>query len=228
MIVSPPLHKDGTATVGDALLQTVRFDIIRGQLLPNQRLRLEKMREAYGASVTTLREMLNRLVAEGFVVAEGQRGFEVAAISMAELRELAEMRTMLECHALDRSISLGSLEWEAGVVSAHHMLHSVENGLIGGETSAVETWVQYDWNFHSATVAACDMPALIATHTNIFGRYIRYHLLALDFRGAAVARDHEKLRDLVISRQIDPAVTLLKAHIRAGMDHIIASGKIPA
>ncbi|MBU3031448.1 GntR family transcriptional regulator [Paracoccus marinaquae] len=228
MTSSLSLQEKPIASIGDSVLQQIRFDIVRGRLQPRQRLRLERLRETYGASVTTLREILNRLVAEGLVVAEGQRGFEVAPVCIAELRELAEMRIMLESHALRRSLSEGSLEWEAGVVSAHHMLQSVEHGLIGGDSGAIETWVRYDWNFHRATVAACDMPALMATHANIFERYLRYHLLALDFRGAAVAKDHERLRDLVIARQTDATLVLLEAHIRAGMEHIIRAGRIPA
>ncbi|MDP5307433.1 GntR family transcriptional regulator [Paracoccus spongiarum] len=217
----------GTATIGQTLLQSIRGDILRGRLKPGQRLRLERMREAYGASVTTLREMLNRLVAESLVIAEGQRGFEVAPVRVRELRELAEMRIMLECHAMRQSFAQGRLPWEAEVVSAHHMLRSVEHGLMGGEADAVAQWVHYDWNFHRALVSACDMPTLMATHGNIFDRYIRYHLLALDFRGAAVAEDHAQLRDLALARRTEDAGALLVRHIRAGMEHVIASGRIP-
>ncbi|WP_245155598.1 GntR family transcriptional regulator [Paracoccus ravus] len=215
-------------TVGDMALGQIRSDIIRGGLRPGQRLRLDPLRQTYGASVSTLREVLSRLAAEGFVVAEGQRGFEVAPVRISELRELGEMRILLECHALRRSLSLGKLDWEARVVSAFHMLKSTEGSLIGGGDIAVEEWVQYDWNFHQAIVSACDMPALLATHANIFERYIRYHLLALDFRGAPAAREHERLRDLVLTREVDQTVALLAAHIRAGMEHVIASGRIPA
>lgn len=215
-------------TVGDMVLGQIRSDIIRGGLRPGQRLRLDPLRQSYGASVSTLREILSRLAAEGFVVAEGQRGFEVAPVCIAELRELAEMRILLECHALRPSLALGRLDWEARVVSAFHMLKSTEGLLIGGGDMRVEEWVRYDWNFHQAIVSACDMPALLATHANIFERYIRYHLLALDFRGAPAAKEHERLRDLVLARETDETAALLASHIRAGMEHVIASGRIPA
>lgn len=215
------------STVGDVVLHNIRLDIIRGQLAPQRRLRLEWLRETYGASVTTLREILNRLVAEHFVIAEGQRGFQVAPVSVQELRGLAEIRIMLECHALRQSIAAGSVQFEADVISAHHLLHSVEHGLIDGGTDAVEQWVRNDWNFHRALVSACKSPVLVAEHSHIFERYIRYHMLALHFRGTAVADDHERLRDLVVARRADEATALLVTHIRAGMEHVIASGKIP-
>lgn len=212
-------------SVGDATLRKLRFDILRCALKPDERLRLDRLREAYGVSVTTLREILNRLVVEGFVVAEGQRGFEVAPVYEADLRDICELRLLLECHALRRSIELGSLDWEAHVVSAHHKLQSVEAKLMDGAPSSVEQWVQFDWDFHHATISACDLPALMTTHSNVFDRYLRYHLLALDFRGKPAADEHRRLRDLVIARNAEAAVTLLTSHVRAGMEHILATGK---
>lgn len=226
MTISQALPDTANPTVGDTVLQQIRADIISGALQPGQRLRLARLRQAYGASITTLREMLSRLVSESYVVAEGQRGFEVAPISQSELRELADMRIMLESHALRRSIEQGNLEWEARVVSAHHMLHSVETRLIEGDGTPVETWVEYDWNFHRVSIDACDMPALMDTHRNIFERYLRYHMLTLEFRGEVARRDHDRLADLIVSRQADAAVELLTQHICAGRDYVIASGKI--
>ena len=54
------------------------------------------MREGYGVGIGTLREILSRLSAEGLVLAEGQRGFEVPPVTARELRELAELRLLLE------------------------------------------------------------------------------------------------------------------------------------
>lgn len=214
-------------SVADKLLRRVRFDILRNQLVPGERLRLERLRETYGASVTTLREILNRLVVEGLVMAEGNRGFEVSPASEADLRDICELRLLLECHALSRSIETGSLDWEARVVAAHHKLQSVEAQLIGGDRSQVAQWVQYDWDFHHATVSACDMPALMTAHSNTFDRYLRYHLLALDFRGKPAAEEHRQLREHVVGRDSVAASALLSRHVHAGMEHIISTGKIP-
>lgn len=215
-------------SLADKVLRRIRFDIINNTLKPGDRLRLERLRETYGASVSTLREILNRLAAEHFVVAEGNRGFGVAPISQRDLRDICEMRLLLECHALRRSIEVGSVDWEAQVVSCHHKLQTAETQLIGGDGSQVMKWVQYDWDFHHATVMACDRPVLSATHSNIFDRFMRYHLYVLDFRGRPAADEHARLRDLVVGRNVEAAVSLLTSHVMAGMEHIIASGKIPA
>ena len=91
------------------------------------------MRDAYGTAVSTLRELLNRLASEGLILAEGSRGFEVASISPANLREIADMRQLLECHALRSSFEAGDVEWEARVVAAHHKLASMEKRMAAGD-----------------------------------------------------------------------------------------------
>ena len=61
-----------TETVGESVYRRIRSDIIFGVLAPGQKLRLEKVSESYGTSVSTLRELLNRLCAEGLILAEGR------------------------------------------------------------------------------------------------------------------------------------------------------------
>lgn len=214
-------------TVGDVAYRRIRSDIVNGRLKPGDKLKLDTLKRDYGASVTTLREMLNRLAVEDLVAAEGQRGFHVAPISAAELQELADLRILLESHALAEAIRLGDLEWEAGIVSAHYKLSVIENALIEGRPNAVEGWVRHDWGFHYATIAACNTSVLTRTHASIFDRFMRYHMLVLDFRGKAVASDHGALRDLVLARDEAGAIALLKRHIQSGVDHILATGVIP-
>jgi len=200
---------------------------VNGRHAPLAKLKLESLRESYATSVTTLREILSRLVAERLVIAEGQRGFRVAPISRADLKGLADLRILLETFALTESIAQGDLEWQGNVVSAHFKLSVIEAELIGGDRSSVEQWVRHDWGFHHATIAACAAAPLMETHTSIFDRYARYHMLVLDFRGKSAADQHERLRDLVLARQSDAAVGLLEDHILSGMQHILDTGKIP-
>src|SRR5690349_6250608 len=113
------LVTEPSEAIGEGVYRRIRQDIIFGRLAPSQKLKLDALRDRYGASVSTLREILNRLCSEGFVVAEGQRGFEVEPVTAAGFREVAGMRLLLECHALEASFAAGDLEWEGSVVAAH-------------------------------------------------------------------------------------------------------------
>ena len=94
-------------TAGEKVYRRLRSDIIFGRLAPSQKLKLEALKDAYGISVSTLRELLNRLTSEGLIVAESARGFEVAPVSAENFKELANLRLLLECHALQRSFAAG-------------------------------------------------------------------------------------------------------------------------
>lgn len=212
-------------TVGEVAYRRIRSHIVNGKLLPGEKLKLDRMKQDYGASVTTLREILNRLAVEELVSAEGQRGFCVSAVSAAELRELGALRSLLESHALRAAIERGDLEWEASVVAAHYKLSVVERDLMAGRPGGVDRWVSCDWAFHNATIAACGQPVLLRTYASVFDRFARYHMLALDFRGQGVVDDHARLRDLVIGRDADAAVALLTRHIESGVEHVLGTGR---
>src|SRR3954452_12044249 len=140
----------------------IRTDIVFGRLRPEQKLRLEGLKEDYGVSVSTLREILNRLTAEGFVLAEGRRGFEVAPVSADNLKELAELRLLLESHALGVSFANADVEWEGRVVSAHHKLASTDRLMEIG-LGELENYKRYDVEFYQALISKCGSCTLIET-----------------------------------------------------------------
>ena len=83
--------------VGVSTYQRIKRDIIFGELAPGSKLKLDGLRERYQASMSTLRETLNRLASEGFVDALDQRGFFVTPVSREDLIEIANLRVLLEC-----------------------------------------------------------------------------------------------------------------------------------
>jgi GntR family carbon starvation induced transcriptional regulator len=212
--------------VGDVALRRIRDDIVAGVLPPGHRLRLEALRTRYDASVSTLREILNRLASESLVIAEGQRGFEVAAATADNLREVADLRLLLESHAIRLSLTSGDLDWEGRVVAAHHKLSVVEGQLLAGDIERTSQWVRYDFAFHNALISACGSRTLLDLHASVFDRFIRYHMLAASFRGSAVADDHRALFELAMQRDAGGIVSRLTNHIRSGVDYVLSTGRI--
>lgn len=218
------MHDDpGATTVAEQTYRQIRADIIFGRLAPDEKLKLDSLKSRYGASVSTLREILNRLASEGLVVAEGQRGFEVAPVSPENLKEIAELRQLLECYALKLSFEAGDMEWEGSVVAAHHKLHQMELRMMKGDRSVTEQWKRYDWGFHQALIAACGSKALMETHAIVFDKYLRYQMLSLTFRGQAAADDHRKMLEAALRRDAATAQEILRRHVQAGVDHSLAS-----
>jgi DNA-binding GntR family transcriptional regulator len=197
---------------GERAYRRVRTDIIFGRLAPGQKLKLASLKEAYGVSVSTLRELLNRLTAEGLIVAEGARGFEVAPVSADNFKDLANLRLLLEGHALQRSFQLGDMDWEGRVVAAHHKLASMEKRTLAGDARGLEVLKRYDSEFHQALLSACGSRVLLDSHAAVFDKYIRYLMIAVIFRDQA-AQEHQKLLECALKRDAKGAQAILATHI---------------
>ena len=212
--------------IGENAYRKIRADIVFGRLAPGRKLKLDQLKSNYGASVSTLREILNRLSSERLVVAEGQKGFEVAPVSIANLREIAALRQLLECRALEQSFRAGDMEWEARVVAAHHRLARMEARMAEGDRSHTEEWKRYDWQFHQALISACGSKMLIDTHAAVFDKYLRYQMIALSYRGDIAAQEHALLLECALKRDAARACDVLMRHVAGGVEHALATGTI--
>jgi DNA-binding GntR family transcriptional regulator len=199
-------------TVGELAYRRIRADIVLGRLAPGVRLPLERMKQAYGTSVGTLRELFNRLASEGLVVAEGSRGFQVPTVSSTNLRQVAEMRQLLECHGLKASFERGDLEWEGRVVAAHHKLATVEKNIGVEGANGQEAWRRFDWAFHLALISACGSDVLLEAYGSICDKYLRYLMVAALFRSQA-ADEHAALLECALARDWKRAQATLATHI---------------
>lgn len=210
-----------TQSLAQTTYAKMRADIIFGQLAPGARLRMEELRARYGVSVPTLREVLSRLASEGLAVAEDQRGFAVAPISEANLRELAALRTLIELHALERSFHVGDTEWKAEVVAAHHKLSRIEQRMIAGDACDRVEWKRYDSGFHHALIMGCGSAELLAVHGSVFDRYLRYQMVYLTFRGQIAADEHQALLEAALERNVARGQEVLVRHIEGGVEHAL-------
>ena len=135
------------------------------------------------------------------IAAEEQRGFFVTPVSKEDLREIASLRILLESHALRQSIANGDTEWEGDLVAAHHKLHRMEVQMQAGDETGKETWKRYDWEFYQALIRACNSQNLLALHSTIYDKYLRYQMLVYTFRGEAAAAEHRGMLDAALARE---------------------------
>jgi DNA-binding GntR family transcriptional regulator len=83
-------------TVKDALVETLRDEIIRGDLVPGQYLRLEEIAARFDVSTMPVREALRDLEAEGLVTIFPHRGAIVTQLGADELQDIYDIRATLE------------------------------------------------------------------------------------------------------------------------------------
>jgi DNA-binding GntR family transcriptional regulator len=225
-VAAAPRRGDVGDSVGESAYRRIRTDIIFGRLAPGQKLTLDRMKEGYGASISTLREILNRLASESLIKAEGAKGFAVMPTSPENLRQVASMRQLLECHALKESFESGDMEWEGRVVAAHHKLAQMEKRMAAGERSDAETWKRYDWEFHHALISACGSQVLLDTHAMIYDRYLRYQMIAAVYRGEAASGEHRRLLESALARDWRAAQKALLTHVQDCVEQMVSAGLI--
>jgi GntR family carbon starvation induced transcriptional regulator len=76
-------------TLAENVYEQMRADLLTGVLEPGTALRVEDMKQRYGASTSPLREAMFRLASEGFLLLSSQRGFRAGALTEGDLLDLA-------------------------------------------------------------------------------------------------------------------------------------------
>lgn len=193
----------------------IRADIIDGTLEPSSRLAVDRLKDRYGVGASTIRESLSLLISDALVTAEGQRGFAVAPVSVEDLRDLSNVRVLLETHALRESIDKGGDDWEAAIVAAFHRLSKAQERVDAGEEGAMTEWEERNREFHAALVGACDsrwtrhMLAMLHHHTE------RYRRASLANQKAKrdVAGEHAEIVEATLDRDVERASEALARHI---------------
>ncbi len=206
-------------SVTENIFKKIKYDIVFGNLEPDQKLKLNLLQTEYKVSISILREVLNRLCGDGFIIYKVQKGFFVSPISKKDLYEIADLRIILETHALEISIKNKDYEWEAELLGAYHKLNHAENELEKNNLNAKSLWTKYDAEFHQMLIKKCNSLNLIRIHEVIFDKYLRYQLLILKYRGKDSIKEHKDLLDYSLISNIQKAQNTLRDHIKKGVDY---------
>ena len=224
------LADDGKAasqpgTLATSVYDHLRQDILSGDLQPGEKLRSDSLRGRYDVGNSPLREALNRLSVDGFVIREDQKGFSVANISKNSLEELIRTRCWLEEVALRESIQNRTTEWEERVVLAFHRLSRTERYLNDAAKTPNIKWSDLHRSFHMALIAGCKSHWMIGFCAQLYDQASRYCQLAdeSDFIERDSINEHRLLMDAAIDGNSDEAIKIMLAHYNRTADIILES-----
>ncbi|WP_065950708.1 GntR family transcriptional regulator [Pseudomonas sp. 37 R 15] len=214
-ILTPDVLK--TLPLVDQAYNALRKALIDCEFEPGDRLRVEELQRKFGFSSSPLREALNRLVRGGLINIVENRGFRVAPITVAAVKDLTRVRLLVEVEAMRDSITHGDDEWESRLVAAFHKLSIIEQRM-GPEPGLVDsTWVNRHRAFHLSTYSACTSPLLLEMVEGLFDQAERFRIFSARNRNVnrAKSSEHENLYNAVLSRDGSKATELLTNHIRS-------------
>ena len=195
--------------------ERLRADLLTCRLRPGVRLKTNELCELLGVNLSAIREALSRLTAEGLVVAEPQRGFRVAPISIEELRDLTAVRIEIEGLCIARTISVGDIGWESRLVASFHRLSHTPEREPDDPTRLNEAFAVAHADFHEALVGACDSPWLMRLRSLLYAQTERYRRLSVPLGREArdLNREHQGLMEAALARDVKLCQALMARHL---------------
>ncbi|WP_380057908.1 GntR family transcriptional regulator [Falsihalocynthiibacter sp. SS001] len=230
-----------TISKSELAYQFLLSRLIEAKILPEAPLRIQALGTESGLGVTPMREALRRLESERFVVMENNRGFRAAAVTHEELADLENSRLVVESALLSEAIRYGDDDWEAHILSAHHMLKKAVDPTTTEDFDELRTWAARHRNFHNALLGASRTRWLNRFYSQITNHLDRHFFSMFTGPGRAKYLDgtdllnetrsvlgiehHTRLMDAALDRNMELAYSILAEHVgftRAFFDRVEA------
>ena len=203
-------------TSADRIYAGIRRAIIVGRYGPGARLHLEDLAEQYGTSVTPVREALQMLSQEGLVTAKPHAGFYVTQITLKQLRDMLELREILEVASAERAARQITDEQIAELKGVHA-------GYTGDDETSYERYVTENRRFHYLIAQASGNQELAETLRRLHDRLARFFVFV--HTGEEVERRHRRLIEALHARDEDMVKKVMREEVqeteRITMEHVI-------
>jgi DNA-binding GntR family transcriptional regulator len=215
-----------TGTISGRVYAQLRNDILATDLPPGGKLRIQALCARYGVTSTPMREALNQLASEGFVLRREQRGFTVAAATAEELEQLTQTRCWVEAIALREAIAHRTADWEATLRGAWQDLSDTARSLDPHAFEENPAWEAVHRRFHMALLATCPSHWLVTFCGQLSDHAMRYRRLAMSaaFPNRSITQEHRAIVDAALAGDADTAVARLEAHYRRTADFVFERG----
>jgi DNA-binding GntR family transcriptional regulator len=211
------------ATRTEQVYEILRGELLNGGLQPNQKLKMVELTQRFGVSQSVVREALTRLTEQDLLVATPQRGFRVRDLSVEDIAELTETRIEVESLALRLAVGRGDLQWETGILAAHHRLERTP--VISDDGTVSEDWSVQHRDFHQALLTGCGnrrLESVVNSLRDSAELYRRWYWVLADDHQRDLAREHRQLKEFALARDADRGIGVLAEHIDRAPSLLIA------
>lgn len=184
--------------------------IVNQEILSGIKLQEEVLAEELGVSRTPVREALNRLAQEGLVEMVPRRGTFVVKPSLSDIKELLEVREVLE----------GMAARLVATKITDEILEEMKKYFEGREQQIrggyLEEYSKADVNFHDLLLRACGNERLVRMMNNLYDyiQMLRLRTVILPGRAEKSLKEHLMIIDALEKRDPDLAEKKIREHIR--------------
>jgi len=202
-------------TTPDLIADTLRDEILRGAIAPGAPLRQEELASRFGVSRLPVRDALVRLESQGLVEVFPNRGAFVLSLSADEVREIYDLRILLEGDAIERAVPLMTADdWRR--------IDAAQDAATRSAGSA--EWAEGDWALHRALYLPARMPRQLAMIEQLRGTVARYSAAhaSLPAHTSQWLADHEGVLQACRARSGVAAKRRIGDHLKRAGELVIA------
>ncbi|MBN2659502.1 MAG: GntR family transcriptional regulator [Spirochaetales bacterium] len=206
-------YKVETADLVDKVYSSIKDMILKGELVPGQKLVQEEMAAQLGVSRTPVLSAFSKLEKEWLVKSIPRRGFYIYEMSLEEKINLFDIRLRLESLGAFKAAELGS----AGEKKA--LLSMVEKVSSKDFSASPTDFNRHDYEFHRR-ITEMSRNAMLST---MISSYNIVSLSNQDERAIDYSRsisDHLAISRAISDNNAAKAEKLMSEHIRTGLDRI--------
>jgi DNA-binding GntR family transcriptional regulator len=199
-------------TSKNAIYIALRRSIIMGHRKPGERLEVEAIAGQYNTSVTPVRDVLQMLGHEGLVDIKQRSGYFVTHTTLKQLRDLFELRRVLEIAAVEQA----ALRIQDAQIAELTKVHA---GYTGDDDEAYDRYTDENRNFHYLLAKASGNNELAETVSRLHDRLARF--MVLRHAGKTMELSHQKIVDALKAHDVDTARRALLDDIDGTYDLIM-------
>jgi DNA-binding GntR family transcriptional regulator len=203
----------------DAAYEQVRRRILDNVWPPGHHALEQEVALALGMSRTPVREALMRLRNEGLVEVVPRHGMRVLPVSAADMREIYEILTALECMAAE--LLAARQPTKAQLAPLVNATKAMDRALKSGDLDA---WAAADELFHAQLIELAGNRQLRATVMNYWDRAHRARMVALRLRPKPVnsTREHMAMVERLAAGDAAGVVRVIRAHRQRANRELLA------
>lgn len=205
-------HSEPGSTSKRRIYQEIRRSIIMGHSQPGARLDLELLAKSHGTSVTPVRDALQMLSQEGLVSIKPRSGYFVTHVTLKQLRDLLDLRQILEVASIERAASRITEE-------QLDELEQVHAGYTGNDDESYERYMEENRRFHCLIAQASGNRELADAIGRLHDRLVRF--MVLSHMGETLEARHGKLAEILRTRNVLAARQAMLDEVNETRDTIL-------
>ena len=201
--------------VRTSVFQQLRADILSCALRPGSQLQERQLAERFQVSKSPIRDALLKLEEQDLIEVLPRKGYRVKPISLADARELYELRQLLERECVSGLIENASPD----------VLSALDDFRTMTEPIDLPAWIEYNRAFHSYLATHCGNARLSRIARDVIDQFDRLTYVSVTSRDEVNLDDfnaeHGRIIDAIQRRDRRQAIAFIREHVESSRRRVL-------